>query len=145
MQKVVGSSPIIRFETSVDDDGFSLFLLRRGVVQPPAASLLATGRTIGDDRVVPNCYHVTSSSPQETAGHVRECVNDPDVGGQGVLRRIATDAGGRVHSLVHYGERDDADRYLLRITRCLRSKGHEVHKAEVLEDVEGFPGFDTSA
>jgi hypothetical protein len=91
---------------------------------------------------VPNCYHVTSSSPQETAGHVRECVNE--VGGGGVLRSIATDAAGRVHSLVYYGERDDADRYLLRITRCLRSKGHEVHSAEVLEDVEGFAGFGTA-
>jgi hypothetical protein len=65
-----------------------------------------------------------------------------DVGGPGVLRSIATDAAGRVHSLVHYGARDDADVYLLRITRCLRSKGHQVHHAEVLENVPDFPGFD---
>jgi hypothetical protein len=94
---------------------------------------------IGDDRVVPNCYYVTSSSPQETAKDVAECVRD--VGGPGELRKVATD-GRNVYSLVYYGERDDADRYLNPITRCLRAKGHEVHRAEVLEDVEDFPGFD---
>jgi len=89
---------------------------------------------------MPNCYHVTRSSPQETARDVRECVDQ--VGGPGQLRRLATDAGGSVHSLVYYAERDDADRYLQAITRCLREKGHVVHRAEVLEDVPDFPGFD---
>ena len=91
---------------------------------------------------MPNCYHVSSSSPEDTARDVRACVNE--VGGPGQLRSIAKDAAGRVHSLVYYTERDDADKYLLPITRCLRSKGHSVHRAEVLEDVEDFPGFGTN-
>jgi hypothetical protein len=91
---------------------------------------------------VPNCYHVSSSSPEETASDVRACVNE--VGGPGQLRSIGKDAAGRVHSLVYYTERDDADRYLNPITRCLRSKGHWVHRAEVLEDVDDFPRFATS-
>ena len=67
-----------------------------------------------------------------------------DVGGPGQLRSIGKDAAGRVHSLVYYTERDDADRYLNPITRCLRSKGHEVHSAEVLEDVDDNPPFATN-
>lgn len=91
---------------------------------------------------MPNCYHVSTSSPQETARDVRDCVSE--VGGPGQLRSIAVDAAGKVHSLVYYRARDDADRYLHPITRCLRSKGHQVHRAEVLEDVEDFPGFATN-
>lgn len=91
---------------------------------------------------MPHCYYVLTSSPPETARDVRTCVND--VGGPGHLRSIAKDAAGRVHSLVYYRERDDADRYLNPITRCLRSKGHEVHEAEVLEEVEGYPPFTTN-
>jgi hypothetical protein len=64
------------------------------------------------------------------------------VGGPGVLR-IATD-GSMVYSLVHYKQRDEADRYLHPITRCIRAKGHRVHRAEVLEDVADSPGFDTT-
>lgn len=88
---------------------------------------------------MPNCYHVSSSSPQETARDVRDCV--AEVGGPGQLRRIGTD-GRKVYSLVYYAERDDADRHLHKITRCIRQKGHEVEKAEVLEDVPDFRGFD---
>jgi hypothetical protein len=64
-----------------------------------------------------------------------------DVGGSGQLRAIGKDAAGRIHSLVYYTERDDADRYLNQITRCLGSKGHRVHRAEVLEDVDDYPSF----
>ena len=101
---------------------------------------LATYGTIGDNCVVPHCYHVTTSSPEETARDIEDCVKD--VGGQ--LRAIGKDAAGKIHSLVYYTERDDADRYLNRITRCLRSKGHAVHRAEVLEDVDGYPSFGTT-
>ena len=92
--------------------------------------------------MVPRCYHVSTSSPEETARDIRACVND--VGGPGQLGSIGKDAAGRVHSLVYYTERDDADKYLNRITRCLRSKGHAVHRAEVLEDVDGYPSFGTT-
>jgi hypothetical protein len=64
-----------------------------------------------------------------------------DVGGPGQLRAIGKDAAGRIHSLVYYTDRDDADRYLNQITRCLGSKGHRVHRAEVLEDVDDYPSF----
>jgi hypothetical protein len=67
-----------------------------------------------------------------------------DVGGPGQLRSIGKDAAGRIHSLVYYTERDDADKYLNPITRCLRSKGHAVHRAEVLEDVDDYPPFATN-
>jgi len=98
---------------------------------------LATYGTIGDNCVVPHCYHVTTSSPEETARDIEDCVKD--VGGQ--LRAIGKDAAGKIHSLVYYTERDDADRYLNQITRCLGSKGHRVHRAEVLEDVGHYPSF----
>jgi hypothetical protein len=101
--------------------------------------LLATARTMSDDRIVPNCYHISSSPPEQTAQDVRACVEE--VGGPGQLRRVGTD-GRKVYSLVYYADRDDADRYLHKITRCIRQKGHEVHHAEVLEDVPDFPGFD---
>ena len=100
---------------------------------------LATDGTIGDNCVVPRCYHVSTSSPEETARDIRACVND--VGGPGQLQSIGKDAAGRIHSLVYYTERDDADRYLNQITRCLGSKGHRVHRAEVLEDVDDYPSF----
>jgi hypothetical protein len=93
---------------------------------------------MSDDRVVPNCYHVSSSSPQSAAADVKACVEE--VGGDGQLKKLATD-GRKVYSLVFYRERDEADRHLHAITRCIRAKGHEVHKAEVLEDVPDFPGF----
>lgn len=131
--------------SSPDSGGSACFASTRS--RPARASrrpraCLATGSAIGDDRVVPNCYHVSSSSPEETARDVQACVNE--VGGPGKLGSIAKDAAGRVHSLVYYTGRDDADRYLLPITRCLRSKGHSVHRAEVLEDVEDFPRFGTN-
>jgi hypothetical protein len=67
-----------------------------------------------------------------------------EVGGLGQLGGIAKDDAGWVHSLVYYTGRDDADRHLHEITECLRSKGHSVHRAEVLEDVEDFPRFGTN-
>jgi hypothetical protein len=79
-----------------------------------------------------------TSSPEETAGHIKGCV---DHVGRGQLRFIGKDAEGRVHSLVYYRERHDADTYLNQITECLRSKGHEVHRAEVLEEVDDYPPF----
>ena len=91
---------------------------------------------------MPRCYHVTTSSPQETARDIEACVND--VGGPGQLQSIGKDAAGRIHSLVYYTELDDADRCLNRITRCLGSKGHAVHRAEVLEDVDGYASFGTT-
>ena len=103
---------------------------------------LATDGTIGDDCVVPHCYHALTSSPEETAGHIRACVDH--VGRPGQVRFIGKDAAGRVHSLVYYRERGDADSHLNQITECLRSKGHEVHLAEVLEEVDDYPPFATN-
>jgi hypothetical protein len=88
---------------------------------------------------VPHCYHVLTSSPEETARDIKLCVNE--VGAPGQLRGIGKDAPGRVHSLVYYTERNDADRCLNPITRCLQSKGHTVYRAEVLEDVDDYPSF----
>jgi len=91
---------------------------------------------------VPHCYYVLTSSPAQAAADVRACVQD--VGGPGRPAGIGKDAAGRVHALVYYTERDDADRYLNPIIRCLRSKGHEVYTAEVLEDVDDYPPIATN-
>ena len=83
---------------------------------------------------MPHCYHVLTSSPEETVGHIRACVGRP-----GQVRFIGKDAAGKVHSLVYYRERADADTYLDQITECLRSKGHVVHLAEVLQEIDDYP------
>ena len=88
---------------------------------------------------MPNCYHVIRSAPAATIDDVKDCVRD--VGAPGVLKRVAWD-GARVHTWVHYESRDDADRCLHPITRCLRDKGHTVYRADVLENIEGHAGLD---
>jgi hypothetical protein len=93
---------------------------------------------MSDDRIVPNCYHVSSSSPQETAANVRECVRQ--VGGPGRPPKLATN-GTKVYSLVYYRTKELAAEYLDAITSCLQDKGHVVHEAEVLEDIQGFEEF----
>ena len=96
---------------------------------------LATDGTISDNCVVPRCYHVSTSSPEETARDIKACVMVGARAGpkhrQGRRRKV--------HSLVYYRERADADTYLDQITECLRSKGHVVHLAEVLQEIDDYP------
>ena len=80
---------------------------------------------------MPDCYHVVSSRPEETGRDIRGCVGS--AGGPGRLRELRTD-GDRVHSRVRYQTREQAERHLKPLTRCLENKGHTVHRAEVVED-----------
>jgi hypothetical protein len=93
---------------------------------------------------VPNCYHVTTSTPEKAGKSIKECVRD--VGGPGKLVKLQTD-GRKTYSEVEYETLELAYQYLGPLTDCMRSKGHEVHDARVLANFEeiGLAGPDQSA
>ena len=80
---------------------------------------------------MPDCYHIVSSRPDETGRDIHACVGT--VGGPGRVHEMKTD-GSKVHSRVRYPTRPAAEQHLDRLTRCFESKGHTVHRAEVIED-----------
>ena len=81
---------------------------------------------------MPDCYHVVSSRPEDTGRDIRGCIGS--AGGPGRLHDLRSDDRNRVHSRVHYETREQAERHLNPLTRCLEKKGHTVHRAEVVED-----------
>lgn len=82
---------------------------------------------------MPNCYHITTSTPEKAGKSVKECVRE--VGGPGKVDKLQTD-GKKTYSWVRYDTLAQAYQYLGPLTDCLRAKGHEVHKAKVLADFE---------
>ena len=82
---------------------------------------------------MPNCYHVTTSTPEKAGKSLKECVRD--VGGPGKVESLQTD-GRKTYSWVRYESLELAYQYLGPLTDCMRSKGHEVHEAKVLADFE---------
>ena len=91
---------------------------------------------------MPNCYHVTTSTPEKAGRSLKECVRDV---GAGTVEKLKTD-GRKTYSWVFYETLEEAYRYLGPITECLRAKGHEVHDARVLVDFEeiGLAGPESS-
>jgi hypothetical protein len=132
---------------------------------------VANDRTIGDDRVVPNCYYVVAGPFHARASHARrsdeegstnrtfsryggsslsgmgkdivDCVNENSEN-HGRVEKLLTD-GKNARAWVRFQKYEDAVKNLLVIAGCLENKGYEVEIATIEASYEELgvevPGY----